>query len=102
MRKKIRPSDVTFQYKWEVYPITNFLAATAEDMNDGTLANLIWAWNEGDLSLAHDIIELEQSELSPADEIVWRKRINARLKKLHSRRGHGLYTFETWREKKGK
>jgi hypothetical protein len=70
MSKKIEPSDVTTQLKWDIGAITDFCAATLEDANDHNIAAALRAINAADYELAKEFIDLESAhaeagELTP-------------------------------------
>jgi hypothetical protein len=62
MAKKIEPSDVAKQYKWDIADITDFCADTLEDANDHNMAAALRAVNYGAYDVAIGFIELNKDQ----------------------------------------
>jgi hypothetical protein len=70
MTKKIKPSDVAAQLKWDIGAITDFCANVLEDVNDHNISLALRALNAEDYELAKEFIDLESAhaeagELTP-------------------------------------
>lgn len=59
MPKKIEPSDVASQLKWDIGAITDFCANTLEEANDHNVSLALRALNAEDYELAKEFIDLE-------------------------------------------
>jgi hypothetical protein len=70
MAKKIEPSDVASQLKWDIGAITDFCANVLEEANDHNVSLALRALNAEDYELAKEFIDLEAAhaeagELTP-------------------------------------
>ena len=68
--KKIDPSDVATQLKWDIGAVTDFCASVLEEVNDHNVSLALRALNAEDYDLAKEFIDLEAAhadagELTP-------------------------------------
>ena len=68
MPKKIEPSDVASQLKWDIGAITDFCANALEEANDHNISMALRALNADNYELAKEFIDLE-AEHTEAGEL---------------------------------
>ena len=82
MAKKIEPSDVAAQLKWDIGGITDFCASVLEEANDHNVSLALRALNADDYELAKEFIDLEAAH-ADAGELT--PELNERRKELMGR-----------------
>jgi hypothetical protein len=67
MAKKIEPSDVATQLKWDIGAVTDFCANVLEEVNDHNISLALRALNSEDYELAKDFIDLESAHAAAGE-----------------------------------